>query len=203
MILSFTNKFVFYKTPKTASTSIQNALKEICEVPDYVMYGNIDQLSNRECKPYTEFMSVQEIREIKGDGYFTFGFTRNPWDLAVSRYLYELKRGRLPNFYMPGRTYFNLWVQQRYVMQNRYVTDRTSTWLFKDDKQAVKFIGKFENLQEDFEYVCSIIGCGKLKLEHYNKAQINVDYKDWYTDFSKQLISNAFEFEIDYFKYTF
>lgn len=200
MIISYTNKFVFFKTPKVGGTSIQNALKEVCEVPDYVMYGNIEQLTDCTSTCFTEFMAVNEVYV---PGFFTFGFTRNPWDLVVSRYLYEFKRGRLPDFYMPDRTYFNLWIQHRYVMQNRYVTDRTSTWLFKDDKQVVMFIGKFENLQEDFDYVCRVIGCGKLKLEHYNKAQISVNYKDWYTDYSKQLISKAFEFEIDYFKYSF
>jgi len=200
MIISNTNKFIFFKTPKVGGTSIQNALKGTCKKHDIVTYGNINQVSGKICTYYTEFMSIEEITSLD---FFTFGFTRNPWDLAVSRYLYELKRGRLPNFYKSDRTYFNLWIQQRYVMQNRYVTDRTSTWLFKDDKQAVKFIGRFENLQEDFDYVCHVIGCGKLKLEHYNKAQISVNYKDWYTDYSKQLISKAFAFEIDYFKYTF
>ena len=200
MIISNTNKFIFFKTPKVGGTSIQNALKGACKKHDIVTYGNINQVSGKICTYYTEFMSIEEITSLD---FFTFGFTRNPWDLAVSRYLYELKRGRLPNFYKSDRTYFNLWIQQRYVMQNRYVTDRTSTWLFKDDKQAVKFIGRFENLQEDFDYVCRVIGCGKLKLEHYNKSQISVNYKDWYTDYSKQLISNAFEFEIDYFKYSF
>ena len=200
MIVSHTNRFIFLKTPKTAGTSIQNALKSICEYPDVVTYGHINQITGENASPLSEFATMQELpNQIS---YFSFGFTRNPWSLALSRYMYQIKRGRLPDFYKPEKLYFKLWVISHYAQD--YITDKTETWLFEDGKQTVQFIGKYENLQKDFRYICNIIGCGMLELEHYNKSQVYIkNYRDWYGDESKLLICKMFEFEIDTFKYTF
>jgi hypothetical protein len=202
MIISHTNRFVFLKTPKTAGTSVQNALKPVCSFPDVVTYGNINQIVGEDVSPLTEFMTMRELSNI--DKYFSFGFTRNPWSLVLSRYLYQVKRGRLPEFYVLNRMYFNCWLQTHYIMKDEHITDKTKTWLFEKGKQTVQFIGKFETLQEDFQYICYTIGHKNLKLEHYNKAQINVgDYRDWYDGTSRVLIYKRFGFEIDTFKYKF
>ena len=66
----------------------------------------------------------------------------------------------------------------------------------------VDFIGKFENLETDFEYICKKIGVNGIKLPHKNKTQ-RKNYRDYYNENTKTIIANWYKKDIDYFGYEF
>lgn len=58
-----------------------------------------------------------------------------------------------------------LWNQKRWFVrcQCDFICDSSG-------KQIVDFVGKYENLQEDFNYVCNQIGISPIKLPHINRS---------------------------------
>ena len=69
-------------------------------------------------------------------------------------------------------------------------------------KILVDFIGKFENLQEDFNTICSRIQINLTALPLANSSK-HTHYKDYYNKHTKDLIYNAFQKDIEIFKYDF
>ena len=73
----------------------------------------------------------------------------------------------------------------------------------KDGNQLVDFVGRFENLQEDFEHVQKQIGLTQYQLRHHNKSRDNNSYRDAYTDKTAELISRVCKEDIETFGYSF
>ncbi len=75
-------------------------------------------------------------------------------------------------------------------------------WLCDSDgKLLVDFVGKVENLDEDFTYICRKIGIDR-RLEHRNKSERG-DYRDYYDDETRQIVADVFARSIEAFGYKF
>ena len=144
------------------------------------------------------FGSHTKARELKNliapeiwDNYFKFCFVRNPWDRAISQY-YDVKSlGRAENledFFKkkdPSTNY------QIYTI---------------DDKIAMDFVGKYENLIEDLGIICN-----KLNIPFDNwlpnaLGNIRTDrrhYSEILTEAQANLIREKCAKEIEWFGYEF
>ena len=209
MILSHSKKFIFIKTRKCGGTSIQNVLMEFCNEGDFVTKG-FRNLMNKGRNPFEEFSSLDEIKKystIDLNDYFKFGLARNPFSITLSRYLYQIRMGRLRE--TPTKDNFNSWVKNIYFnpgKQFNYQGDGTRNLLFDSEgNKIVEFIARLENIESDFEYIKEKLNLDKnVKLKKDNVSNIlNINYRDWMDDESKDLVSNNFKFEIDYFNYKF
>jgi hypothetical protein len=211
-IVSFSRRFIFIKTRKTAGTSVQESLLSSCAPPDVATMVWTDVISSSPC-PIQEFASLEEIEQAyslsRGD-FFTFGFTRNPYSLVLSRYLYEIRMGRLEQ--EPDLDHFNRWVQGTYFVgeprfpDGRYLKDRSRLLLFDQDKrQSVDFIGRFERLQTDFQHILEVLGLPQVTpLRHVNTSnRAGLGYRDWLDADSRRLVDRHFDFELEYFNYEF
>lgn len=208
-VISFDKKFIFIKTRKTAGTSIQKSLLDFCEKDDIVTLGWKNIINNKKCK-VSEFCLLRDIEKnfnIEGDDYFKFGFTRNPYSIVLSRYLFNIKRKRIMG--PPDRVGFNNWIKNSYRFEREgskhdiIPLDRSRILLFDNSRSpVVDFIGKFETLKEDFNEVVKKIGLKDVKLPWINKSNIDkIKYKEWLDTDSKKLIRRFFDFEFEYFKY--
>jgi hypothetical protein len=65
----------------------------------------------------------------------------------------------------------------------------------------VDYIGKYENLQDDFDEICRQIGINA-SLTHKNKSK-HKDYREYYNDYTRNLIEEAFKEDIEMFGYSF
>ena len=71
-------------------------------------------------------------------------------------------------------------------------------------KPIVDFIGKVENINNDFNTIVKKIGLEDIKLLYVNKSNVNnIDYKNWLNKESIELINKFFDFELEYFKYRY
>ena len=91
--ISHRHKFVFLATPRTASTSVRDALNEYSDIRS--VYKT--QLS--EENPFNHHISVKELipifneRKWNWDEYESACFVRNPYDRVVSLYHHYLETG--------------------------------------------------------------------------------------------------------------
>jgi hypothetical protein len=72
-----------------------------------------------------------------------------------------------------------------------------------DGKIIVDFIGKYENLQADYEEACRRIGIKPPPLPHKRKAVNRRDYREYYDEATAEMIADYFQPDISAFGYDF
>lgn len=85
MLISHSNRFVFLHNPKVAGTTVRNRLRSLCGADDYHLAG----LLNRSLKDRSHLMVsewTQELWDAYRDGYYFFGFVRDPLDRLLSAF---------------------------------------------------------------------------------------------------------------------
>lgn len=180
---------VFVHILKTAGTSVINAIGQ-----DFKLH-----------LPVTEI--IRRVGEDKFKNAYSFSFVRNPWDKVYSHYKYNVKTNQ--HLMKTKPVDFNIWVKKCYGDEKDYFyyhrqiqfTDQL-TWLKNNKGEiAVDFIGKFENINEDFSIIQKKLNLNE-GLPHLNKTQ-KVSYRKQYNQESCELIAKAFKADISYFNYSF
>ena len=230
MIISHKHKFIFIKTAKTAGTSIEVALANLCGDDDVITPLSGDQEAKRQgrgaqnlhldhpAKPkvplyrrllgrperpwhpsvgYYSHMPAWRVRTYVGEAiwndYFVFAFDRNPWDRQISHYHYKIKNKVKPLDF------------ETYMQSKRRAFVNNFELYSEKDKIIVDYVGCFENINEEFEKIQNIIGIkDKVSLPVKNKSKQKVDnYKDLYSEKTKEKVSRWYRNEIDVFNYQF
>jgi hypothetical protein len=200
MLVSHKRRFVFIHVPKTGGISVATALKPYC-----------DDDAMRAIKQHglTKHSGIRQIARVFGwemlDEYFTFAFERNPWDKCVSLYWYQMERW--DRFRKPWRkenpsfeewfSPFGFWPKKLHSSFRRYSVG---------GKVSVDFLGKYENLSEDFKYVCRQIGIPEVALPHRNPSTLRPrkkDYRPYYTERMRKRVERTFRREIAMLEYQF
>ena len=185
------NKFIYIHIPKCGGTSVLTHL----DSPD--VNGDSHWHYNR--KPINENL-VQD--------YFVFTFVRNPWDRFVSEVNW-LKHNR-PNtnsmsFERICRKFKNNRFQKyigKSLAKTHLIPQYDSASYAVRDISNVDFIGRFENLQEDFNTICDKIGIPRQQLPHTNTTK-HKHYTEYYDDETRQIVAEKYAKDIEYFDYEF
>lgn len=216
MLLSLKHNFLFVHIAKTGGTSVRSALTGYryqgrCALPMFIA-NKLDQLCAhrigtkfpRHAKAIAAYeMLPKELYK----GLYKFVFVRNPWDLQVSSY-FHLRRehpallASVPDFkaflllkFDPHRTW-NYLLDTSLERQRDYLIDLHG-------KVIVDFIGHYETLQEDFDYVCQQLGIKPIPLPHKRKATKREDYRCYYDDTSAAWVAEHYRADIELFGYQF
>ncbi len=216
MLLSVKYNFLFVHIAKTGGTSVRAALnrlrwKDPLYLPQFIASRLSHASGHRIASKLPRHAKIIAAKEMLPqeffDGLFKFAFVRNPWDLQVSSW-HHLRRERphlvehtpdFPSFIRwkldPERPY-QYHVDTSIELQTNYLKDLDGTII-------VDFIGKYENLLEDFEEICRRIGIDPPRLPHKREAKGRVDYQSYYDDTTAQLVAEHFRQDIETFRYTF
>jgi hypothetical protein len=202
--------------PKTAGTSIAGALiaQGFVELPFVEKYS----LVNVNCKLRgihrpSKHAKARDIKLAIGnknwEKYFTFAIVRNPWDLMVSSYNWWLQKGnqwekmrqdvdaiRKMNFseFIQSR-YGSQMINEQYGCLKDWICDANGMIM-------VDFVGKFENLADDWAFICKQLGLEQSDLPHANKTKRSA-YREYYDCQSKEIIERRFAWAIQKFGYEF
>jgi hypothetical protein len=197
-MISHKYKCIFVHIPKAAGTSLMGALrtKKFEQVHGYVGH------SKKPKKGRLDKILSSSVHDI--NNYFKFAFCRNPYDRIVSvwKYLSFIKpAGRLnrfpefKNFIKLGLNVKNDHWRWHYYPQYYHICS-------KNRNPDIDYIGRFENLQEDFNTICDKIGIPHQQLPHKNKSK-HKHYTEYYDEETKQIVAEKYAKDIEYFNYKF
>lgn len=196
MIVCQNKKFVFVKTNKIAGTTIVDTLAKKVSFDD-----SLRNLSKGDHESY-QLIS----HKINLDDFFVFTFVRNPWDRLVSMYKY-LKDIEIPNAKKQNQNYISELDEIRfeeYIIREDIWKPETFYSMLKneDDKIDLDFIGKFENLNYDFNKLLKKLNIEDIKLSHKNRSK-HKHYTEYYTPKTKQIVEDLYKDDITYFNYKY
>jgi chondroitin 4-sulfotransferase 11 len=232
-IVSEKYRFIYFVTQKVACSSIKRALLP-CFPIVHDPYLFIDSRGVERVRMHKAFdESGFQIDKLiltseldKYRNYFKFGFVRNPWDRLVSCYgekVYRpnssdpkekcsLKspRGEESVFYMCMP--FEEFVERVYQIPDEEADAhfRSQSATFYGDEAGnillADFIGRFENLDRDFENVKSRIGLDEksiLRHELKTRTRGGQEYQSFYNPRTRELVAQRYESDIRLFNYQF
>lgn len=207
-LISKSNKFIYVSGGKCATNSIHAAFKDNkIESFDY----SLKSYKLRE--KYARHIPAEHLRRMIGrkkwDDRFKFTFVRNPYEWVVSSFFFMVTREHstvgLPEDGIMKLEHFET-IRDYYATPNGRRHDGKSpvrsqlSFISDSEGPIVDFIGRFENLNEDFAYICGRIGIAKLKLGCYNKTEY-APYKEHYTKETKEFVEENWGKDIEHFKY--
>lgn len=208
MLISSRHKFIFFHVPKAAGSSITEALQKYSDYPFARLYHYMYDIFGQ--KPginlYYRHIKPRELRTLmnaeKFDSYFKFAFVRNPWDWHVSQFHYH-KQSKNAYFHRQLRSMnFEEYVEWAVSHIEEANADQSDFLTDAHGKILVDFIGKFENIENDFNEVRKKIGI-QLNMKHKNPSSRKEKFQDYYSEKTKQLIAEAFAEDISRFNYAF
>jgi len=216
MLLSVKYNFLFVHIAKTGGTSVRAALaplrwRDPLYIPQFIASRLSHATGHRIASKLPRHAKIIAAKEMLPqelfDNLFKFAFVRNPWDLQVSSW-HHLKRERphlvehLDDFGSfirwkldPERPY-QYHIDTSIELQTDYLKDLDGTIL-------VDFIGKYENLLEDYQEACRRIGIKPPPLPHKRQAKDRKGYWEYYNNELAELVGEYFRVDIDTFGYHF
>ena len=214
-MISHKHKFIFIHIPKCGGTSVELALlkNEGIQMKNYDK-DDLNFLSVEQQQKYrigynyegvsTQHRKIDQYKDSKEKKYFTFTFIRNPWERFLSEYFYIRKVSKERDKFKKQFPTFNHFVKDDYLM-----------WLFAGHEhlqidfvlnankhKMINFIGRCEDMQYDFDYVCGKIGIPKIELPYRNPTK-HKHYTEYYDDETRQIVAEKYAKDIEYFGYTF
>ena len=199
-------KYIYLHIPKCAGSSIEKVLlqEEVNlgdeNFNDVFWCDNLDdsikrkfsigKLKEEDYAPQHYTSRMYEIHTPeKYKKYFKFTFVRNPWSWFVSDWKYFRKNCENFNFNLKQSLKIRFPWREHNHTQIEFAKN-------------CDFIGRFENLQEDFNIICDKIGIPRQQLPHKNKSK-HKHYTEYYDDETRQIVAEKYAKDIEYFGYKF
>ena len=190
----YKNKCVFIHIPKTAGTSIREALGA--------------PLTPRDHYDYRMYLQSDSG---KFNSYFKFAFVRDPWARLYSTYNYLSRGGNQSgdlDFYKKNEQYFKdfksfvkVFLTPSNISKIVLLRTQASFILDKDDSLMVDFVGKVENIQDDFEFIAKKLQLNP-QLGKLNES-VKTDYRKQYDTELVELVEKVYYDDVKNFDYKF
>lgn len=212
MVLSTNPPFLFIHIPKTAGTSIEEALFDYQDFN----YMNEPHPIVAQYKTY--------LQKDLYDSLFKFSFVRNPWSLQLSTYKYYVVNNNID-------ITFDEYIKWKFNGNPLDILDRVKEYDNEEEAKSrlmvayhmnrlpqlyfiidevgeiqMDFIGSIENINEDFKTITDKLKISdNVFLPHSNKSMYKKgeSFIDYYTEETKKIISDRFSMDIKVFGYEF
>lgn len=195
--------YVFIHIPKCAGTSVHRALTALHE----------QRSLSIDAKRYHKHAKASDVRHILGSAWdqaFKFSIVRNPWDLMVSSYHWWLTlAGNFPSLAphvlrIKELGSFDAFIRSEYGLKmiNEQPGRDLLDWIGDGSKVEIDFVGRYENLDSDWEKICKALHVAPIALGRENRVS-RADYRSFYDEESRELIAERFAKSIALFGYQF
>jgi len=186
-------KFIFIHFPSTGGTSIEDALSDGLEkftMSSFEYPANSGKFYEAFAEKHLSPKISKKIYANYWDEYFKFTFIRNPFEWLFSLWS---KGGRRRN-----NLSFEKWILNPTLAPH----ENQSILKLESQLQEMNFIGRFENLQKDFDTICDTIKVQKKTLPHLCKFT-KQDHRLFYNKRSQKNVEDLFSKYMEYFDYSF
>lgn len=213
MPVSHDLRCVFVHIPRTGGTSIEAALELLGDwrIEDTEkMFGLVTSPELRDRihgAPFLQHVGVDVLRALRPAEYatfFRFTFVRNPWDRMVSIYSrldpHMVTSARTVGIDLISRS-FEGFVEQISEFSHVHLLPQCEFLASGTKDYGVDFVGRFERLAEDFDFVCKRLGIHRT-LPHRNASRRDV-YQKLYTPRSQRMVEQFYLNDIEEFGYRF
>lgn len=113
MIILNSKNVAFFRTFKTASTSIEAVMRPFVQAGDYASFDRIEGWpaigKPKNAPPHATYEWASRRFEINPE-IITFSIERNPWDRLVSEFFWRIENSLDPHIGIPELTKFNDWI---------------------------------------------------------------------------------------------
>lgn len=154
-----------------------------------------------------------KVKELGAENTFKYGFVRNPYSRFVSLYNYFTKMSEEHPFYKYNGPIVK--VVHRYddlnafceafqglrLNGNFHFRPQVGYFISENQDYKVDFIGKYENLQNDFNSLCEKVGLEQFELPVANSSGRVRDYMSLYSDESRKVIECFYKEDFEFFNY--
>lgn len=207
MLISQKHRFIFIHVYKNAGSSITRALRPLIasnwrwKIVDTCKKLGIDFLDPCPYAPHIRASElIQQIGKDVFNSYFSFAIVRNPWDWQVSLYKFMLKaKGHPQHELINNFKNFDEYIRWRCQEEVRFQKD----FIYSSDGELLlDFVGRFENIDEDFKTICNRIAIPSVNLPKINVSNTR-SYQEYYNKATIELVRKTFEPDISLFNYSF
>ena len=210
-MISHRHKFIYSHIPKCAGTTIEVVLKKFAS-------PSIGSELAKENKWWRN-KKLFELYKVNVD-YFKFSFSRNPFERLVSTFSYFTDE-KIPfsDFVKDVESFLNSKPHAIFkeISENRCINHSVRRNIsplknallgyhvleqnyFVDS--SFDFIGKVENLQSDFDYVCGIVGLDNFELPQLNRSSHN-HYCSYYNTELRDIVERLYRKDLEMFNYDY
>ena len=196
---------LFVHIPKAAGNSIKHAF-------------GIGWEDHKDIEKYSQILGERKLAQL-----FKFTFVRNPWDRLFSEYNFQRRKSQRADtvrlyLYKEDGTERNFREWVSFALANPRLhppnqwggkpseeVHRMSPqwdWIASDDGLRVDFVGRLENMQEDFRKICLKVGLTPRRLKRKNR-KLHLHYSRHYDQETKELVADYYRKDIEAFGYEF
>jgi hypothetical protein len=201
-MISHKYKCIFIHIQRTAGSSIE---KWICDDD----WWFIDKSTKHMLASQTK-----ELYKEYWDDYFKFSFVRNPWNRMGSMFLnteyYNISTngsGIIDISKYKEKWGFPILVENDYrfskredVTNDRHIENQVYGNILDEE---LDFIGKFENLQQDIQFIKDKLNIANDFNFHLMKSDNSKNYTEYYDDKTKEEVYNLYKNDIVKYNYDF
>lgn len=193
-MISSSRAFLFIAVPKTATSSIEDALAPYRDDQRELELGK-----HALAMEFTDLLSPEEL-----DALFKFGFVRNPYTWMYSWYRYRQRQHladpehRHHDRYVGSKSFdeFMLSYNEGQVFMKQ------SDFLYShDDKRLVDFVGRYEHIQADFDHISEQLALAPKTLKPVNVSAGTSFSPEQISPQSRAIINRDFERDFALFDY--
>ncbi|MDG2384998.1 MAG: sulfotransferase family 2 domain-containing protein [Pirellulaceae bacterium] len=221
MLLSHSHNFLFVHLAKTGGTSVRAALssrswRDPLHWPTFFCHRVSEFCGHRlGCKiprHAPALVAKELLPPTFFDELFKFSFVRNPWDRVVSAYHHfeRERRDVLAEQRIRDIAHFTDWLldvplneTSRAGLVAALRRPQIEHLVDFHGNLLVDFVGRYEHLPEDFQWVVEQVAFKGVKLPHKRRSQRPRDYRLSYTDRMAEQVADHFAPDIAAFEYSF
>jgi chondroitin 4-sulfotransferase 11 len=230
-MISHKHKFIFIHIPKCAGTSIERTIKkhasnvegclwarETKNIRNKYMFDLIknynDYFKFTFCRnPYCRLVSLytffnyhnkfdfKKFTKLVGEFLDTAPekvFKKVPYNTSALRCVMNPSKGK------PGAGSYDFTNEIQYPLGE--LGGGNSAYHFLPQyyfvSEGIDFIGKVENIQQDFDTICNKVGIPHKQLPHAYKTK-HKHYTEYYDDETREIVAEKYAKDIEYFGYEF
>jgi hypothetical protein len=210
VIVSHSNKFIFFAVPKTATHSVRLVLQNYLSSDDWQQQALFrDSGSSPQTLPIETIARVQHghitAQQIQPEldsqvwrDYLKFGFVRNPYDRFISVCFFLNRQNA--EFSDNSLAWMKSALSHPRFQQRVLVRPQIEQLVDSTGEIALDIIGRYESLQASLDEILQILNLNRISLEVKNSSKHD-HYREHYDDELREMVSTFYTEDLRRFNY--